>query len=206
MSWAARTRSSTRHFLSTRNCAVSWEAICLTLLMTPGCRADERCSRCSPNSTLLPSRATWPRPPNGVPRGWRDGAEVDLDTECRTLTLRVLGRSVLGLDLDERADALAAPLVTVVNYVVDRALRPVRAPRWLPTPARHRARAASSALHRTRREILQACRADPTRDAPLVHALIAATDPETGQPLSDEQICHELVVFLRPDMIRRRPP
>ena len=82
---------------------------------------------------------------------WRDGAQVDLDTECRTLTLRVLGRSVLGLDLDERADALAAPLVTVVNYVVDRALRPVRAPRWLPTPARHRARAASSALHQLRR-------------------------------------------------------
>jgi deazaflavin-dependent oxidoreductase (nitroreductase family) len=42
-------------------------------------------------------------PAERVPRGWRDGAEVDLDTECRTLTLRVLGRSVLGLDLDERA-------------------------------------------------------------------------------------------------------
>ena len=131
-----------------------------------------------------------------VPRGWRDGAEVDLDTECRTLTLRALGRSVLGLDLDERADALAAPLGTVVNYVVDRALRPVRAPRWLPTPARQRARAASAALHRLAADILQACRADPTRDAPLVHALIAATDPETGQPLSDEEIRHELVIFL----------
>jgi cytochrome P450 len=131
-----------------------------------------------------------------VPRGWRDGAEVDLDTECRTLTLRVLGRSVLGLDLDERADALAAPLITVVNYVVDRALRPVRAPRWLPTPARHRARAASSALHQLAAEIVQACRADPARDAPLVHALIAATDPATGQPLSDTQICDELLIFL----------
>jgi cytochrome P450 len=131
-----------------------------------------------------------------VPRGWRDGAEVDLDTECRTLTLRVLGRAVLGLDLDERADALAAPLVTVVKYVVDRALRPVRAPCWLPTPARHRARAASSALHQLAAEIVQACRADPARDAPLVHALIAATDPATGQPLSDAQICDELLVFL----------
>ena len=91
---------------------------------------------------------------------------------------------------------MAAPLVTVVKYVVDRALRPVRAPRWLPTPARHRARAASSALHQLAAEIVQACRADPTRDAPLVHALIAATDPATGQPLSDAQICDELLIFL----------
>jgi len=131
-----------------------------------------------------------------VPRGWSDGDEVDLDSECRTMTLRVLGRSVLGLDLDEKADALAAPLVTVVNYVIDRALRPVRAPRWLPTPARHRARAASSALHQLAAEIVRVCRADPARDAPLVHALIAATDPATGQPLSDAQICDELLIFL----------
>lgn len=80
-----------------------------------------------------------------VPRDWSEGATVDLDEECGKLSLRVLGRSVLGLDLDEQADALAAPLVTLVEYVVDRALRPIRAPRWLPTPARHRARAARSA-------------------------------------------------------------
>lgn len=41
---------------------------------------------------------------------WVDGAEIDLDAECRRLTLRALGRSALGLNLDERADALAAPL------------------------------------------------------------------------------------------------
>lgn len=131
-----------------------------------------------------------------VPRGWREGADVDLDAESRRLTLRVLGRSVLGLDLDQRADNLAAPLETVVSYVVDRSLRPVRAPKWLPTPARQRARAASSFLHRLAAEIVQACRADPTLDAPLVHALIAASDPSTEQPLSDAQICDELVIFL----------
>jgi len=131
-----------------------------------------------------------------VPRAWRNGAEIDLDTECRRLTLRVLGRAVLGLDLDERADALAAPLVTVTKYVMDRGLRPVRAPHWLPTPGRHRARAASGALHELAGEIVRACRDDPTRDAPLVHALIAATDPATGQPLTDTQICDELIIFL----------
>ena len=39
----------------------------------------------------------------GLPMRWPDGAEVDLDSECHALTLRALGRSVLGLDLDKRA-------------------------------------------------------------------------------------------------------
>lgn len=131
-----------------------------------------------------------------VAAGWRDGTTIDLDTECRRLALRALGRSVLGLDLEEHSDALAEPLRTALEYVADRALRPVRAPRWLPTPARHRARTASATLHRLANDILQACHADPTRDAPLVHALIAATDPATGHALSDSDICDELIVFL----------
>ncbi|MGB7506008.1 MAG: cytochrome P450, partial [Mycobacterium sp.] len=43
---------------------------------------------------------------------------------------------------------------------------------------------------------LRACRTDPARDAPLVHALIGATDPETGRPLSDEDICNDLLIFM----------
>ena len=78
-----------------------------------------------------------------VADGWADGAEIDLDTECRRLTLRALGRSVLGLDLDEHSDAIAEPLRSRSKYIADRALQPLRAPRWLPTPARRRARAAS---------------------------------------------------------------
>jgi len=127
---------------------------------------------------------------------WPDGGEVDLDAQCRTLTMRALGRSVLGLDLDERADNLAEPMQAALKYIADRALSPVRAPRWLPTPARRRARAATDSMRQLASEILQACREDPERDAPLVRALMAATDPATGQSLSDSEICDELLVFL----------
>ncbi|OBJ05256.1 cytochrome P450 [Mycobacterium alsense] len=127
---------------------------------------------------------------------WSDDAEIDLDAECRTLTLRALGRSVLGLDLERRADDVAEPLRIALTYAIRRATRPLRAPRWLPTPARHRARAASARLHRLTQDILRECRADPERVAPLVHALIAAKDPETGKGLTDEEICDELIIFL----------
>jgi cytochrome P450 len=131
-----------------------------------------------------------------VSSGWQDGAVVDLDAECRILTLRALGRSVLGLDLTDRADDVIEPLQIALKYVASRAVLPVRAPAWLPTPARRRARAASATLHRLAGEILEDCRADSTREAPLVQALMAATDPATQQALSDSDIADELIVFL----------
>jgi cytochrome P450 len=131
-----------------------------------------------------------------VARGWGNGGEIDVDAECRTLTLRALGRSVLGLDLEQRADEVAEPLRVALTYAIRRATGVLRAPSWLPTPARRRAQAASAQLHALTQEILRDCRADPTRTAPLVRALLAAEDPETGARLTDDEICDELIIFM----------
>jgi cytochrome P450 len=127
---------------------------------------------------------------------WREAGDVDLDTECRRLALRSLGRSILGVDINQYGNEIAQNMHVASAYATDRALRPIRAPRWLPTPARRRARAAVATMRQVTMHILQACRADPTRDAPLVQALIAATDPDTGRPLSDDDICNELLIFM----------
>lgn len=127
---------------------------------------------------------------------WGAGGDVDLDIQCRRLTMRSLGRSVLGLDINERADSIAEPMHVASSYTADRALRPVRAPRWLPTPARHRARAAVATMRQVSLDMLASCRADPARDAPLVHALIAASDPETGKKLTDDEISNDLLIFM----------
>jgi hypothetical protein len=87
---------------------------------------------------------------------WGQNATVDLDTEARRLTMRVLGRSVLGMDLDTRAEALGEPLNIALAYVADRGMRPIRAPHWLPTPARpgsgrHHARVGRRGCHRVPR-------------------------------------------------------
>jgi cytochrome P450 len=128
--------------------------------------------------------------------GWRDGAFVDLDSECRKLTLRALGRSVLGLDLGDRAEEVGGALRTSLVWVADRGTRPVNPPRWLPTRGQRAARRANQTLHRLAAEILHAVRTNPDHDAPLVRALIQAIDPETGRPLPDAEICHELVLFM----------
>ena len=127
---------------------------------------------------------------------WNDGGDIDLDAECRDLTMRALGRSVLGIDLDEQREDVAEPLGIANRYAMHRALLPIRAPRWLPTPARRRARAASAQVHRLAFQILHACRTDPTVEAPLVRALMEARDPVTGRTLSDQEIADELIIFI----------
>lgn len=128
---------------------------------------------------------------------WLAGAgEIDLDRECRALTLRALGMSILGVDLQGRDDIVAAVLRDAVPWAVGRAMRPLNTPRWWPTRGRQRAVAASEGLHRLAADILRTCRNSPDIDAPLVRALMAARDPETGSPLSDRAICDELVLFI----------
>jgi cytochrome P450 len=127
---------------------------------------------------------------------WSEGAVVDLDPECRRLTLRALGRSVLGVDLDERADEIAGSLNTALAYIADRSGSPLRAPRWLPTPARRRATRAARVLRDLTGEVIRECRLDPARDAPLVRGLMEAVDSETGQRLSDNEIRDQLIIFM----------
>jgi cytochrome P450 len=126
---------------------------------------------------------------------WAVGIEVDLDAEIRRLTLRVIGRSVFGVDFGTN-DAIGPATETVLKYVTNRSLSVVRAPVWLPTPQRSRFRAAMATLHSVIDDAVAACRADPDRDAELIRLLIDARDPETGQPLTDKDIRDELLVFL----------
>lgn len=127
---------------------------------------------------------------------WKSGRQVDLNEECRTLTLRVIGRSVFGVELGERTHQLGPHIERVLQYVIRRATRPVRAPAALPTPARRRCRRSRAVIRAVVGEALAAFRADPSRDAPLVRRLTETTDPVTGQPLTDEAICDELTTFL----------
>jgi cytochrome P450 len=127
---------------------------------------------------------------------WPAGGDVDLDVECRRIAMQSLGRSVLGIDLNERADTIADCMHVASSYTADRALRPVRAPRWMPTPARRRARASVASMRKVTDEMVRATRADPTRDAPLVQALLAASDPQTGLPISDDDISNDLLIFM----------
>jgi cytochrome P450 len=119
---------------------------------------------------------------------------VDIDGAMRRLTMQVLGRSVLGIDLGVRAEELAPSILRLLKWNTARALRPVRAPLWLPTPARRRMRAALAALDRVIDEAIDG--ATESEDAELIRLLQEAIDPVSGTPLTRRQIREELAVFI----------
>lgn len=133
----------------------------------------------------------------------RDGT-VDLDTACRRLTLRVVGRSMFGRDLGEQALELGPAIRTSLNWVTGRAMRPVRAPAWLPTPARRRLRSARGLIRRVIDSSIDAAISAHDHDADengadradLIHLLLDTDDPATGLPLTRDAIREELVAFL----------
>jgi cytochrome P450 len=127
---------------------------------------------------------------------WITRRQIDLDSATRRLTLEVLGRSVLGVDLGPLADDIAPQVHRYIAYPTRRATQPVRLPRALPTPRRARFRAARAALRGLGAEAVRRARSDPAHHAPLVRRLLEATDPEDGRPLTDEAIVDDLITFL----------
>lgn len=132
----------------------------------------------------------------GFSRSWQAGTEMDLASDTRAMTLRALSRSLLGRDLGAEGEGVGAAMHAAFLWAVQRAMAPARFPAWLPTPAQRRAHRGSAVLHQYAAEVLATCRADPDHDAPIVQALIAARDPDTGEALSDIDICDELTMLL----------
>jgi len=127
---------------------------------------------------------------------WKAGDEIDLDAAARRVTMRALGRSVFGRDLTDHAESIDAPMRVAVTYAVSRAISPVTLPRWVPTRAKRQALRAAATIREFALGVVRDCRANPELDAPLVQQLIAATDPDTGKPLSDTDIANELLIFM----------
>jgi cytochrome P450 len=127
---------------------------------------------------------------------WARAGRVDLQDATRALTTEVLGRALLGIPLGDRAPQLAIDFEVFSGYAMARARRPVKAPAWLPTPARARFRRAWDGMESVAAGAIERVRQNPDVDAPLIHQMLAARDPDTGQPLDDEALVADLVTFL----------
>jgi cytochrome P450 len=121
---------------------------------------------------------------------------VNLDPFTRRLTLQVLGRSVLGQDLGPRAEAMAGDFATLLEYFTDRGIAPVRVPARWPTPGNRRFARARERFFAVIDEAVDQCRRDPEHPAELIRLLLDARDPETGRPLTAQDIRGELSAFL----------
>jgi cytochrome P450 len=71
----------------------------------------------------------------------------------------------------------------------------VNAPRWLPRPGRTAQRQAVHMLRSSVAEMLREQRDNPGGRDDLMHRLMQARDPDTGAPMTDEQLIDNLLTF-----------
>jgi len=127
---------------------------------------------------------------------WVDGTYVDLDTECRRLTLRALGRSVLGLNLDEHAESHRRAAAGSAGIRRRSGVAADGSPAMDADPG-------PPASTRGQRHAATTRRPDPAgvpRQSDLRRTIGAGADrgqrPRTGRALSDDEIRDELVAFM----------
>jgi cytochrome P450 len=125
------------------------------------------------------------------------GSVVDLHQLMQRYTLRVVGRALFGDEVDEAIPELQRLMPLLGDLTVARTLQLTRPPLTWPTPRSRRLSQVRADQYAIVDRIL-ARRTDGRSDDgdDLLSRLHAARDPETGQPLSAQEIRDQALIFL----------
>lgn len=123
---------------------------------------------------------------------WNAGDRIDVNEEMRALTLDIVARALLGVDIESKIDrigtnldALFGRLGSVWYHVL---------PEWAPTPGNRRFQRALTSLESIVDGIITERQADP--DGEDVVSRLLAAEYEDGEPMSRRQLRDEVMTFL----------
>jgi len=125
---------------------------------------------------------------------WTDGQRLDVRSAMQSYTLRVLGKTLLDIDIDRTAGVLE-PFLSALRERLDPRSLSAYTPLWLPTPTNRRVNRRRSAFEATLDEVVADRRAeadDRTADRDDVLSLLLSLETEMDR----ERIQHQLLTFL----------
>jgi cytochrome P450 len=129
---------------------------------------------------------------------WRGRAErgevFDVAPEMMRLTLQIVGRALLSLDLTGRADAIGRNM-TMANERFGNMGLSAFVP-WMPTPGNARFRSAARDLRKIVLDIIAERRRDGRDHDDLLSMLLAVRDEESGEGMKDEQLRDEVLTLI----------
>ncbi|WP_324663982.1 cytochrome P450 [Haloarcula sediminis] len=127
--------------------------------------------------------------------GWADGERVDVLPEMREYTLRVLGKTLLDVDIDRTAGTLE-PLLSALRERLDPRSLSAYVPLAVPTPTNRRVRSARADFEATLDDIIAERRAESAKEREArddVLSLLLSLDEAT---MSRKRLGHQLLTFL----------
>ncbi len=130
-------------------------------------------------------------------QGFTPGRSFDLSSEMMRLTLRIVGETLLGINMSADAAIVARALPILLEETVHQVTRIFRLPLKFPTLGHLRFRKALKEMRGVGERVIQSRKANPEKRADLLEMLMEAKDEETGKSMSDEQLLDEvLTIFL----------
>lgn len=126
---------------------------------------------------------------------WTDGERVDMLPEMREYTLRVLGKTLLDVDIDRTAGALE-PLLDALRERLDPRSLSAYVPLAVPTPTNRRVRSARANFEATLDDIIAERQAESATEREArddVLSLLLSLDDDT---MNRERLGHQLLTFL----------
>ncbi len=127
---------------------------------------------------------------------WPDDGTVDLDATMRELTVRAASTTLFGLDAYGLVAPMLGDVVTMSEHVMQRAFRPFGSIPLVHTRADARFEALRQRIEDAIVELVAKRNAEVDGTDDLVGLLQSAEDPETGEPLSEQDVLEQAVVFL----------
>lgn len=121
---------------------------------------------------------------------------VDLTQLSMRYALHALGHTVFGDDIVQAAPTLRSVLPPLGDQLKRRSLSPVRIPHGWPTPANRRAESIRRTVWDLADSLIARRRETGAQGSDLLSRLLRATDPETGDALSDDDVRDEAIIFL----------
>ena len=121
---------------------------------------------------------------------------VDVAQAMHRLTLGIAGTTLMSRDLSASGDEIGHALETVLPGFSQLTKSILPRPWLWPIPATRRFLSAVQTLDRVVHGIIAERRRDPVNHPDLLGMLMVATDPETGEHMSDTQLRDEVLTML----------
>jgi cytochrome P450 len=128
---------------------------------------------------------------------WQSGRRFYIDEEMQALTLQIITDAIFHTDIKSQADALAKAMQALADSLIEQASYPLQDTwrSWLPLPALNPSQQRIAQLDAIVYHMIQARRQDNVDTGDLISVFLAATDEETGEPISDRQVRDEVVTL-----------
>ncbi|MBT9587780.1 cytochrome P450 [bacterium] len=128
--------------------------------------------------------------------GWRGRERVDVVEEMVHLTLRIIGMAIFSQDLSHKSHAVGQVMEQLQRQMQRRFQSFFPLPPVFPTARDRHFRAIKVNVRLLIDHLVGERRRQSNPPEDLLQALLEARDPDTAQPMSDLQLCDELVTLL----------